>query len=111
MAGDRLRFYTDENVSWAVINGLRQRGVDVMTTPDADMLGRLDEEQLALATEHGRVLFTHDDDFLRLHSQEFPHTGIVYTHQTSSISRMIRGLMLVYEVLDSEYMAGHLECI
>ena len=75
------------------------------------MLGRVDEEQLALATEHGRVLFTHDDDFLRLHSQEFPHTGIVYTHQSSSISKMIRGLMLIYEVLDPEDMIGHLEYI
>ena len=110
MAG-RLRFYTDENVSWAVISGLRRRGVDVVSTLDADMLGKLDEEQLALASEHGRVLFTHDEDFLRLHSQEFPHTGIVYTHQTSSISKMIRGLMLVYEVLDPEDMIGHLEYI
>jgi predicted nuclease of predicted toxin-antitoxin system len=75
------------------------------------MLGRLDEEHLALAAEHGRVLFTHDADFLRLHSQEFPHTGIVYTHQSSSISRMIRGLMLVHEVLVSEDMIGHLEYI
>ena len=110
MAG-RLRFYTDENVSWAVISGLRRRGVDVVSTLDADMLGKLDEEQLALASEHGRVLFTHDEDFLRLHSQEFPHTGIVYTHQTSSISKMIRGLMLVYEVLVSEDMIGHVEHI
>ncbi len=83
----------------------------MMTTPDADMLGRLDEEQLALAAEHGRVLFTHDNDFLRLHSQEFLHTGIVYTHQSPSISKMIRGLTLVYEVLDPEEMIGHLEYI
>ena len=60
---DKIRFYTDENVSKAVINGLRRRGADVVTTPDSSMLGKPDEEHLELATRLGRVLFTQDDDF------------------------------------------------
>jgi hypothetical protein len=73
------------------------------------MLGKSDEEHLALATRLGRVLFTQDDDFLSLDYQGFTHTGIVYAHQRTSISRMIDGLILVHEVLDSESMAGHVE--
>jgi len=35
----KVRFYTDEHVSRAVINGLRNRGADVLTTKEAGMLG------------------------------------------------------------------------
>lgn len=33
--GQRIRFYTDEQVARAVARGLRQRGVDVLTIPEA----------------------------------------------------------------------------
>ncbi len=35
----RIRLYTDEHVPKAVIRGLRQRGIDVLTVPEADMMG------------------------------------------------------------------------
>ena len=108
---DKIRFYTDENVSKAVINGLRRRGVDVVSTPDAGMLGATDERHLALARRLGRVIFTQDDDFLSLNHRGFAHMGIVYAHRRASISRMIDGLMLVHEVLDAEDMIGHVEYV
>ena len=110
MAG-QIRFYTDENVSGAVIRGLRRQSVDVVSAPDAGMLGATDESHLELARRLGRVLFTHDRDFLRLNSQGIPHMGIVYAHRRGSISRMIDGLMLVHEVLDAEDMIGHVEYV
>ena len=36
---NEIRYYTDENISRAVINGLRQRGVNVLSVPEAGMLG------------------------------------------------------------------------
>ena len=69
----QIRFYTDEHVSGAVINGLRRQGANVMSTPDAGMLGAMDERHLALAGSLGRVLFTQDDDFLRLNSHSHRH--------------------------------------
>lgn len=48
----------DEHVSRAVIQGLRQRGVDVLSVPEAGMLGTSDEEHLLYALQAGRVLFT-----------------------------------------------------
>ena len=61
----RIRFYTDEQVARAVVGGLRRRGVDVLTVPEAGTLGVSDAEQLQRARHGERVIFTQDDDFLR----------------------------------------------
>jgi hypothetical protein len=75
------------------------------------MFGASDEEHLAFARREGRVLFTQDDDFLRLHDSGVEHAGIVYSRQPAAIGDIIYGLVLVVEVLDSEEMKGHLEFI
>lgn len=105
----RLRYYTDEHVARAVVRGLRQRGIDVLTVPDVGLLGARDEEHLERARAEGRVLFTQDDDFLRLHAAGIEHAGIVYASQGCSTGEIIRGLMLVYQVLEPADMVGHLE--
>ena len=66
----RIRFYTDEQVARAVVRGLRRRGVDVLTVPEAGNLGVSDVEQLQRARDEERVIFTQDDDFLRLAAEE-----------------------------------------
>ena len=38
---DRIKLYTDEHVPSAINAGLRQRGVEVMSTPEAGMLAQL----------------------------------------------------------------------
>jgi hypothetical protein len=73
------------------------------------MLGVPDVEQLALAQNQGRVILTQDDDFLRLHAQGKAHSGIVYARQPTPIGEMIRGLMLIYQVLDADEMKDHVE--
>lgn len=104
-----IKFYTDEHVARAVVRGLRHRGVDVRTVPEAGLLGASDKEQLAQAQTEGRVIFTQDDDFLRLHTAGVEHAGIVYAPQHTSISDIIFGLMLIYQVLDSDDMIGQVE--
>ena len=105
----RIRFYTDERVARVVVRGLRQRGMDVLTVPEARMLGASDEDHLAKAQEENRVVFTQDDDFLRLAEAGADHTGIVYASQDTSIGQIISGLMLIYQVLEAEEMIGHIE--
>ena len=105
----RIRYYTDEQVSRAVIGGLRQRGVNVLSVPEADKIGASDREQLAFALEQGRVLFTHDADFLRLDAAGISHAGIVYAGQDTPVGDIIRGLMLIHQLLDSAEMIGHVE--
>ena len=107
--GQEIRFYTDEHVARAVVNGLRLRGVDVLTVTEAGLLGATDEEHLTRAQNDGRVLFTQDDDFLRLHAAGMEHAGIVYAPQGASIGDIIRGLMLINQVLEAEDMQGHVE--
>jgi len=82
-----IKFYTDENVSSAIVNGLRRRGIDVLSAKDAKMLGKSDEEHLQFATEKNRILFTQDDDFLKLHASGYEQIGIVYTHQRTPIGK------------------------
>ena len=106
---ERVRLYTDEHVPKAVARGLRERGVDVLTVSEAGMLGASDEEHLSFALGHGRVIFTQDEDFLRLHVSERQHAGIVYAPQQTAIGEIIRGLMLVFEVLEPGEMRGHVE--
>ncbi|MFQ5707011.1 MAG: DUF5615 family PIN-like protein [bacterium] len=105
----KLRFYTDEHVANAVVKGLRRRGVDVLTTKDAGLLGASDEEHLAFAKQEERVIFTQDEDFLRLHAEGFEHSGIVYAHQGNQIGDIVRGLMLIYRVLELKDMKNHIE--
>lgn len=104
-----IRLYTDEHVSRAVIRGLRQRGVDVLTVPDANLMGASDEVHLALAENQGRVLFTQDADFLRLAALGMPHAGIIYVSQNTSVGTIIQGLMLIHQVLGAEEMIGRIE--
>jgi predicted nuclease of predicted toxin-antitoxin system len=106
---ERIKLYTDEHVPKAVTRGLRERGVDVLTVSEAGMLGASDQEHLAFARREGRVLFTQDVDFLRLHASGVEHSGIVYARQQTAISEMIHGLMLVFELLEPGEIEGQLE--
>lgn len=105
----KVSFYTDEHVSRAVIQGLRHRGIDVLTVPEAGLMGAGDEEHLSRARREGRVIFTQDDDFLRLAAAGLPHAGIVYAPQHSSVREILQGLRLVYEVFNAEEMVGQVE--
>ena len=77
-----VRLYVDEDASEsAVVAGLRARGVDLVTTVEANRCGASDAEQLEFATELGRVIYTFNaGDFARLHREYLqagrPHAGI-----------------------------------
>jgi predicted nuclease of predicted toxin-antitoxin system len=107
-----IRFHMDENASSAISRGLRQRGIDVTTTPEVGLLSVSDKSQLEFAFSQGRVLFTQDRDFLRLHNSGVEHAGIVYCIKGSqSIGEVIRGLLLIWELLEPEDMHRHVEFI
>ena len=61
-----IRFHLDENCHRAIAEGLRRRGIDVSTTPEAGLMSAADEQQFAYGVAQGRVIFTQDRDFLRL---------------------------------------------
>jgi predicted nuclease of predicted toxin-antitoxin system len=92
-----LRIYTNESVHAAIATGLQQRGVDALSARDSANLGMSDEEQLQYAIREQAVIFTHDDDFLRIaHAwlqQGREHWGVIYVHeQKLSVGECIRRL-------------------
>jgi predicted nuclease of predicted toxin-antitoxin system len=99
----------DEHVGKAVVQGLRQRGVDVVTVVEAGMLSATDEAQLAFALKAGRVIFTQDGDFLRLAASDVSPAGIVYAPQGTSIGAIVRGMMLIHNALSAEDLAHRIE--
>lgn len=101
----------DEHVSRAIVRGLRNRGIDVLTAQEAALLGASDDEHLAFARIEARVLFSQDTDFLRIASTGTHHAGIVYAHQRTPTGQIIRGLVLVHLVLEAEEMVGQIEFI
>jgi hypothetical protein len=63
----------------------------ISTERDAGNLGLSDEEQLAFAHLQGAVIFTHDDDFLKIAHNWLAagrdHSGIIYVPPTALRSR------------------------
>jgi hypothetical protein len=105
----KIRFYLDEYIAKAVARGLRQRGVEIKTVAEAELLGASDEKHLEFVQSEGLVIGTQDDDFLKLTSQGLNYPGIVFAPQQTPIRKIISGLMLIYEVLDADEMQNHLE--
>ncbi len=109
-APSRVRFHLDENVDPAIALGLRRRGIDVTTTPEEGLRQSSDERQLDFAMQAGRILVTHDDDFLALANAGVPHAGIAYCHsEMRSIGQIVGGLLLIWDCLSPEEMQNHVE--
>ena len=62
------------------------------------------------ADEHiGWVLITQDTDFLRLHTQGVSHSGMAFFRQGETIGDILRMLVLLFDVLTAEEIAGRVE--
>ncbi len=112
----QIRLYVDEDAAQhAVVEGLRNRGVDVLTILEAGMTRTTDDEQLEFATSQGRSIYTLNvDDFCRLHveflSEGNDHAGIiVIPRQRYSIGEKIRRLMELIQSVTAEEMRNRLE--
>ena len=103
-----VRYYADEHISRAVVLGLRQRGLDVLTVSEAGLLGGSDEDHVAFALQNLRCIVTQDTDFLAI-ANDSAHAGVVYAPQHTPVSVFIRGLMLIHQVMTAEEMVGHVE--
>lgn len=79
-----LKLYMDHNVPRAIINGLRLKGVDVITAYEDGASEFDDSALLERSNETGRILFTFDDDLLveakKRQEQGIPFRGVIYAH-------------------------------
>jgi predicted nuclease of predicted toxin-antitoxin system len=104
----RVKYQFDEHIAGAVARALRRRGIDVLTSVEADLVGAPDFLQLAHAHADGRVMVTHDSDFLRF--QDDPHAGIAYCKpQSRSIGELIETLLLIHDVMEAEELVGRVQ--
>lgn len=97
----------DVHVRRAVTEGLRLRGVDVLTAREDGAAELEDDALLDRATELNRVLFSQDDDLLReanKRQQTGEHfAGVIYAHQLNiTVGRSIDDLELIAKATDSE---------
>lgn len=111
-----LALYMDHHVHSAITDGLRQRGVDVLTAWDDGTADWDDEDLLVRATELGRVLFSLDEDLLVV-ATEWQRTGrgfagLAYAHQLKiTIGQAINDLELVAGACSPVEMRDRIEFI
>jgi uncharacterized protein with PIN domain len=97
-----IRLYMDHNVPRAITNGLRLKGIDLITAYEDGSSQLDDSELLDRATELERVLFTRDYNLLQEATKRqrtgVPFYGIIYAHQLKiSIGDCVRDLEIIAE--------------
>ena len=106
-----IQFYMDVHVPMSVTDGLRRRGIDVLTSQEDGTTDYDDRRLLKRAHQLGRVLITQDNDFLEIGAQlqglEEDFVGIVYVHQLGmGIGEMIEELRLIADCADHDEVAN-----
>lgn len=106
-----MNIYTDENIERPIIEGLRRRGIDVISVVDLGYAGSPDTFHIKKASEVNAVILTRDADFLRMaHGSGVQHNGIIFAHsKNTSIGQCIRGVELIANILTAEDMKNHIE--
>ena len=102
-----LPIYMDENVHGAITNGVRQKGIDVLTVQEDNRSGIMDSVVLDRATALGRLLFSQDDDLIaeanKRQAEGISFLGVVFARQTKvSIGTCVRDLELISTLDRSE---------
>jgi hypothetical protein len=105
-----VRFYFDEHVDPAIAEGLRRRGIDVVTAAEAGHLSIDDPDHLTFAAAEGRVVVTFDRDYIDLHAAGTPHAGIAFAWPSrNSIGYLVNALTILHGVYTADDMKDHLE--
>lgn len=95
-----LALLMDQHVPRTITNGLRLRGVDMLTAFEDGSGAMADADLLDRATALGRVLFTRDDDLLKEATRRqimgAAFDGGIYAHQLHvSVGQCIHDLELL----------------
>jgi predicted nuclease of predicted toxin-antitoxin system len=111
-----IRLYMDEHVPRAITEGLRTRGVDVLTAQDDGATGSEDPMLLDRATALGRVLVTADQDFevesARRQKAAIRFSGIIFLRlQSMTPGRCIDELELITVAMESDELTSLLKYV
>ncbi len=102
-----IALYMDEHVRRAITNGLKLRGIDVITVQEDGKTGAPDPILIDRATAINRVIFTQDDDFLVIanHRQKegIKFSGVIYGHQQYvTVGECVRDLEIIAKASELE---------
>ena len=111
-----VRFYMDEHVPSPITQGLRARGVDVLTAQDDARVGAPDSAVLDRATELGRVVFTFDDDFFSESAARqragIEFSGVIYAKLTRiTYGQCIADLQLIAVAGDPQDLMNKIDTL
>jgi len=95
-------------VNIAIVEGLKRRGVDILSAGELGKLGLTDDQQISVAKTNRAILFTHDADFLRIacHKRQ---PGIIYVHQQKfSVGECIKRIKAITETKEPAEMRNRI---
>jgi predicted nuclease of predicted toxin-antitoxin system len=102
-------------MSHALVQGLRDRGVEVTTVLQEHRTGLTDPEQLAFAAAENRAIYTFNvADFVRLHTaflaESKSHAGIILADRTRhSVGEQIRRTLHLLSSKNADDMRDTIE--
>jgi len=104
----------DQHIPRAITEGLRLRGVDVITAFEDGADKMEDAELLDRASKLGRVLFTQDNDLLSegaiRQKKGIPFNGVIYAHQMRvSIGTCIHDLEIIAKAGEAEDLLNKIQ--
>jgi hypothetical protein len=106
-----LRYYMDVHVPAAITEGLRRRGIDVITSQEDGTRRSDDERLLQRASDLDRILVSQDEDLLAIASRwqasSLKFTGLVFAPQEgASLGRYIDDLELIGRCCEASEVAS-----
>jgi hypothetical protein len=111
----KIRLNLDEDTSRnALIEALRRSSIEVISTLEANNLGKSDEQQFIYAAQNNMTIYTYNmRDFCRLHKvymeQGINHAGIIIAERQSySIGEQLKGIQSVINTFSHEEMKNNL---
>lgn len=95
-----IKLYLDEDVDSLLGKVLRNRGYDVITTQEANMLSSSDDVEFKFAISHGRAFFTHNVKHFPKIAEDYAasgksHFGIIVSDQLPFKELLKRRLRLL----------------
>jgi predicted nuclease of predicted toxin-antitoxin system len=104
----------DENVPIAITEGLKKRGIDVLTVHEDGLISEPDPVVFTRAIQLGRVVFSQDQDFLveakRYQMEGISFPGVIFARQKIvSIGDCIRDLELILRAGSPEDLANSVQ--
>ena len=105
-----LSLLCDEHIPYAIIDGLRSRGIDAISVQSSGLRSSGDRPILEVAHQGGRVLYTWDRDFLALNHAGVQHSGILFhAEKKYSVGQAIDALFPACQVLSPDEMRNRVE--